>query len=122
MIHGTLMDKTLRASVCWALVVSTVFTLAMVETGGSPDLTGEKTQTLQEVKTVLSSRHPALPRPHVVSMLNEIMAGRGTVTAQNLLLERKNTVSSFLQFPKCKNTEWCLSSVRFGVNRLYSPL
>lgn len=51
-------------------VVSTPFTVAIAETGESPDLAGEKTQTLQLAKAVLFSGNPAPPCPSLVSMLN----------------------------------------------------
>lgn len=51
-------------------VVSTPFTLAIADTGESPDLAGEKTQTLQMAKAVLFSGSLALPCPSLVSMLN----------------------------------------------------
>lgn len=41
-------------------------------------------------------------------------AGRGTVTARNVFLARKNMKSYFLQFPKCKNIVWHFGSARFG--------
>lgn len=51
-------------------VVSTPFILAIAETEESPDLAGEKTQTLQVAKALLFSGNPGLPYPSSLSMLN----------------------------------------------------